>query len=103
MFGIASRYVKAKGKALALPIIFLICKARTLFLARRSLETTPNLGLLIPLLFRFRSLMNYLFKFLITKSYKPIVTSIITQIKYTNAKTTAELVAIWIKLALLSK
>jgi len=42
MFGIASRYVKTKIKALAFNILFLICKARALLLARRSLETSPN-------------------------------------------------------------
>ncbi len=42
MFGIASRYVKVRRKALASHIPFLICKARALLLARRSLETSPN-------------------------------------------------------------
>jgi len=49
MFGIASRCTKAKIKAPAFNILFLICKARALLpsmdgqvLARRSLETSPN-------------------------------------------------------------
>ena len=42
MFGIASRYVKARRKAPAFHIPFFICKARALLLARRSLETSPN-------------------------------------------------------------
>ena len=73
MFGIASRYVKARTcpstdgrKAPAFHIQFFICKARALLLARRSLETSPNLipptyaqlGHVMPSFIFFRQSLN---------------------------------------------
>ena len=65
MFGIASRYVKARRKAPAFHIQFFICKARALLLARRSLETSPNL---IPPTYAQLGLLLSIFHFFICKA-----------------------------------